>query len=207
MGGWFNREIRSVADIAGLKMRIPGPGGVVMSRLGATVQVLAGGDIFPALERGAIDATEWVGPYDDEKLGFHKIAPYYYYPGWWEPGATLSIYVNQKAWASLSSEYQAIFRAATQEAALTMQARYDARNPLALTRLIKAGVKLRAFPDDVMRATQAESIALLEEYAAADVRFASIYADWKAYREQSSDWFSTAEFEYARFVLSGRLSA
>ena len=206
MGGWFNREINSVDDIAGLKMRIPGPGGVVMNRMGATVQVLAGGDIFPALERGAIDATEWVGPYDDEKLGFYKVAPYYYYPGWWEPGATLSVYVNREAWESLSTEYQAIFRAATQEAALTMQTRYDAQNPPALARLLAKGVKLRPFPDDVMRAAERESIAVLEEYAAADTRFAQIYSAWKIYKEQSSDWFSTAEFTYAKWALSNRLS-
>jgi TRAP-type mannitol/chloroaromatic compound transport system substrate-binding protein len=202
MGGWFNREINSVADIAGLKMRIPGPGGVVMNRMGATVQVLAGGDIFPALERGAIDATEWVGPYDDEKLGFYKVAPYYYYPGWWEPGATLSVYVNQEAWASLSAEHQAIFRAATQEAALTMQTRYDALNPPALARLLANGVQLRPFPQDVMEAAERESVAVLEEYAAADPRFAKIYDAWKAYRQESSEWFSTAEFSYAKWALS-----
>ncbi|HVS03469.1 MAG TPA: ABC transporter substrate-binding protein, partial [Thermoanaerobaculia bacterium] len=98
MGGWFKRPIETAADVRGLRMRIPGLGGEVMDRLGATVQVLAGGDIFPALESGTIDATEWVGPYDDEKLGFHKVAKLYYYPGWWEPGPSLSFYVNRRQW-------------------------------------------------------------------------------------------------------------
>ena len=168
MGGWFNREIRSVADIEGLRMRIPGPGGEVMARLGATVQVLAGGDIYLALERGAIDATEWVGPYDDEKLGFHKVAKYYYYPGWWEPGPALSFYVNKEAWEGLSAEFKSIFRSACHDAGMVMQARYDARNPQAMTRLRASGVEWRPFTDDVMAAAQRESIALLEENAAAD---------------------------------------
>ena len=129
MGGWFRREVNSADDLRGLKMRIPGLGGDVMDRMGVTVQVLAGGDIYPALERGAIDATEWVGPYDDEKLGLHKAAPYYYYPGWWEPSASVSYEVNQRAWDTLSSEYKAVFEVAAQSSARRMLYYYDAKNP------------------------------------------------------------------------------
>lgn len=112
MGGWFKRQVQSVADLNGLKMRIPGLGGKVMAQLGVNVQVLPGGEIYLALDRGAIDAAEWVGPYDDEKLGLHKAAKYYYYPGWWEPGPTLEAQVNQAAWAKLPKEYQQIFTTA-----------------------------------------------------------------------------------------------
>ena len=150
MGGWFRREIKSLADLKGLKMRIPGIGGQIMARLGVVPQTLAGGDIYPALESGALDATEWVGPYDDEKLGFHKVAKHYYYPGWWEPGPQISFYVNLKKWQELPPPYRAAFEAATVEANLYMLAEYDAKNPAALQRLLKAGVKLHAFPKDVM---------------------------------------------------------
>jgi TRAP-type mannitol/chloroaromatic compound transport system substrate-binding protein len=200
MGGWFKREVGSVQDLSGLKMRIPGLGGQVMSRLGATVQVLAGGDIFPALERGAIDATEWVGPYDDEKLGFHKVAKLYYYPGWWEPGPSLSFYLHTKAWAGLPIEFQEIFQSAAHEAATVMQARYDARNPAALVRILAAGVDLRRFSDDVMQAAAKESRALLEEQAAADGAYRKIYEHWSKFRKASNRWMSTAELAYTTYA-------
>lgn len=200
MGGWFKRELGGLSDLAGLKMRIPGLGGRVMSALGVSVQNIAGGDIFPALERGAIDATEWVGPHDDEQLGFHKAAPYYYYPGWWEPGPSLSFYVGEQAWAALSAEHQAIFTAACAVAARTMQARYDQRNPAALARLVAAGVQLRPFPADVMAAAQAASAQLLAEDAAKDAKFAAVLNHWQAFRTASAAWFGTAELAYAQAV-------
>jgi TRAP-type mannitol/chloroaromatic compound transport system substrate-binding protein len=199
MGGWFRREIGSVADLQGLKMRIPGLGGDVMSRLGATVQVLAGGDIYPALERGAIDATEWIGPYDDEKLGFHKVAKFYYYPGWWEPGPGLSFLVNRAAWDGLSDEFRAIFETAALTAGTRMQAQYDARNGAALARLLASGVELRAFPDDVMKAARDQAEAISAEHAAADPRYAKILTEWKKYRDESFRWFGTTELAYAEF--------
>lgn len=201
MGGWFKREIDSAEDLKGLKMRIPGLGGEVMSRLGVTVQVLAGGDIYPALERGALDATEWAGPYDDEKLGFHKIAKYYYYPGWWEPGPSLSYLVNRDAWNTLPKAYQDMFTAAASESATTMQARYDQKNPPALRRLLAEGVEIRPFTDDLMRAAQKTSMELLEEQAAADAGYRKIYEPWKAARQATYRWFSTAELTYARFAF------
>jgi len=150
MGGWFRKEIKSLADLKGLKMRIPGIGGQIMARLGVVPQTLPGSDVYPALERGAIDAAEWVGPYDDEKLGFHRIARHYYYPGWWEGEAQLSFYVNQAAWRALPELYRQAFEAAAAEANQLMLARYDARNPPALLRLVGQGVKLHAYPKDVM---------------------------------------------------------
>ncbi len=201
MGGWFKREIRSIEDLKGLKMRIPGLGGEVMSRMGVTVQVLAGGDIFPALERGVIDATEWVGPYDDEKLGFHKIARYYYYPGWWEPGPELVFYVNSSAWNQLPRTYQEILQTAAWEAHVTMMAAYDAKNPPALKRLLEGGVQLRAFPEDVMRTAYQISFELFDDFAAQDPLYRKIYESWRAFRKDIYQWFSTAELSYAAFAF------
>ncbi len=201
MGGWFRREIGSVSDIQGLKMRIPGLGGQVMDRLGATVQVLAGGDIYPALERGAIDATEWVGPYDDEKLGFHKVAKLYYYPGWWEPGPSLSYYVNRKAWDELPSTYQAMFEAAAAESARVMQARYDARNPAALARLLEQGVELKRFSNDILQAAETAAFELMEEAAAADATYNKVFTAWKKVRQEAFSWFGTGELAFAEYAF------
>jgi TRAP-type mannitol/chloroaromatic compound transport system substrate-binding protein len=200
MGGWFKREVQTLADLKGLKMRIPGLGGEVMSRLGVTVQVLAGGDIYPALERGAIDATEWVGPYDDEKLGFQQVVQNYYYPGWWEPGPTLSFYVNRNAWDELPDEYREMFSSAATDAAMLTTARYDALNPPALDRLLAQGVKLRRFPDDIMRAALEASFELYEEQAAKDQGYRRIYESWRGARRELYRWFDTAELAYAGFA-------
>ena len=201
MGGWFKKEIGSLTDMKGLKMRIPGFGGKVMTEMGVAVQTLAGGEIYTALERGAIDATEWVGPYDDEKLGFHKVAKFYYYPGWWEPGPSLSFYVNAEAWATLPSDYQAIFQAAAKEAEITMQARYDSQNPQALERLLAAGVQTRPFSEDIMSKAHQVSLQLLEDNAAADASYGAIYSAWKKARTSSFKWFGTAEAAYAQFTF------
>src|SRR5881397_1878090 len=152
MGGWFRKEINTVDDLKGLKMRIGGFAGRVMQKLGVVPQQLAGGDIYPALEKGTIDAAEWVGPYDDEKLGFYKIAPHYYYPGWWEADSMYSLFVNIKEWEKLPKEYQAAVEAACYEANLDMMAQYDFKNPQALQRLVKNGVKLHAFSPEIMKA-------------------------------------------------------
>lgn len=206
MGGWFRRPIGSVAELRGLRMRIPGLGGEVMSRLGVSVQVLAGGDIYPALERGAIDATEWVGPYDDEKLGFHQVARYYYYPGWWEPGPALSFYVNRQAWDRLPSSYQQAFETAAHAASMDMMAAYDARNPPALARLLERGVQLRPFPRDMMEAALRVSEDLIEAQAGAERGYGRIHEEWKRFRGETYRWFSTADFTYEQFALP-RLAA
>ncbi|MGH7501924.1 MAG: TRAP transporter substrate-binding protein [Longimicrobiales bacterium] len=201
MGGWFKREINSAAELRGLNMRIPGLGGDVMDRLGVTVQVLASGDIYPALERGAIDATEWVGPADDEKLGFHRAANFYYYPGWWEPGPSMSFMVNRAAWDQLPSGYQEAFRTAAVEAATSTITTYDAQNPAALQRLLSEGVQLRRFSTEIMEAARTAAEAILEEQAAADPTYANIHTQWKAFRDAAFGWFGTSEKAYAEFAF------
>jgi len=200
MGGWFKREIRSVADLRGLKMRIPGMGGAVMNHLGVTVQVLGGSEIYPALERGAIDATEWVGPYDDERLGFQNAAPFYYYPGWWEPGPSMSFMVNRQAWDQLPAAYREAFEVAAVYAMNGTQTIYDAKNPQALARLVAGGTQLRRYPDDVMAAAERATRELLEQNAAADATYRRIYDAFREFRSDSYQWFETAEQEFARFA-------
>ena len=201
MGGWFRKEVNTVADLKGLRMRIPGLGGQVMSRLGTTVQVLAGGDIYPALERGAIDATEWVGPYDDEKLGFYKVAKLYYYPGWWEPCAGLSFLVNTSAWAKLPKEYQQVFETAASQAGVVVQNRYDARNGPALTRLLQQGVKLMRYSDDILKAARTASEELFAEQAAKEAAYKKVFEHWDKTRKEMFSWFGTTERAYADFAF------
>jgi len=201
MGGWFRNEIGSLADINNLKMRIPGLGGEIMNAMGATVQQLAGGDIYPALERGAIDATEWVGPHDDEKLGFYKVAKYYYYPGWWEPGPTVSFLINREAWDKLPVRYQQAIEVASAEVNLSMLAEYDARNAPALARLLDKGVQLRPFPDDVMREAKRLTDELMDSMAADDAGYREVYDAWKKFRAESTRWFASAETTYAAFAF------
>src|SRR5260370_11224904 len=152
MGGWFRKEIREVADLKGLKFRIGGFAGATIQKLGGVPQQIAAGDIYPALERGTIDAAEWIGPYDDEKLGFNKVAKYYYYPGWWEGGQANHLMINVDKWNELPKRYQAIITSAAAYANTELTAKYDARNPAALKRLIAGGTELRAFPQPVMEA-------------------------------------------------------
>jgi TRAP-type mannitol/chloroaromatic compound transport system substrate-binding protein len=200
MGGWFRREISTVADLRGLRMRIPGAGAQVMNRLGVTVQVLGGAEIYPALERGAIDATEWVGPYDDEKLGLHRAARFYYYPGWWEPGPSLSFMVNRRAWDALPRVYQEAFEMAAAWAATSTQAIYDVRNPQALERLVAGGTQLRRFSDEIMQACAAASRELLAEQAARNAGYRKVHDAFRSFREDSFRWFGTAEAAYAEFA-------
>ena len=136
MGGWYRKEIKSLADVKGLKFRVGGFAGKVLERMGGVPQNIPGGEIYQALEKGTIDAAEWVGPYDDQKLGFNKVAPFYYYPGWWEGGPQLDFFINEKAFDALSAENKAIVESAAADAHVVMQARYDARNPAALKQLV-----------------------------------------------------------------------
>lgn len=201
MGGWFKRQIKTARDLNGLKMRIPGLGGEVMRRLGVNVQVLPGGDIFLALERNTIDAAEWVGPYDDQKLGLQKAAKYYYYPGWWEPGPTLEVLVNLQAWEKLPKEYQEIFKTAAYEANINMLAAYDARNRQALAQLTKGGTQLTRYSDDILNAAQKISFEIYEENAAKEASFKTVYEPWKAFRDQVYQWNQVNELSYANFVM------
>ena len=202
MGGWFRRPVESLDDLRGLRMRIPGIGGEIMSRLGVTVQVLGGGDIYPALERGAIDATEWVGPYDDEKLGFYEIAPYYYLPGWWEPGLSATLMVSLDAWNELPGGYREILESVTREVNLDMLARYDAENPRALARLVNDhGVTLTAFSEEILEAAWRESNAYLEEQAARSDDFRRVYESFRDFRQRAFPYFAGNELHYARFAF------
>ena len=202
MGGWFRKEIKSVADLKGLKMRISGLGGQMLARLGVVPQQIGGGEIYQALERGTVDAAEWVGPYDDEKLGFNKVARYYYYPGWWEGGPQLSIFVNAGKWAALPKRYQSALELACAEANVTMLARYDAMNPDALRRLVAGGAQLRAFPRPVLEAAQKAAFELYDELAEKSTHFQRIYASWLKFRAGQFLWFRVAEMSYDNFVFT-----
>jgi len=200
MGGWFKQPINSLADLKGLKMRIPGQGGQVMAELGVNVQVLPGSEIFIALDRGTIDAAEWVGPFDDEKLGLNKAAKYYYYPGWWEPGPTLDLLINKATWAKLPKEYQAIVMTAAREANLNMLAQYDQLNAQSLQKLLSSGTQLQAYSPEILQAAQKASQALLESNASKDATFKAVYEPWQAFRQQIREWNRINELSYANFV-------
>lgn len=205
MGGWYRKEIKSLADIKGLKMRIGGFAGRVLERMGGVPQNIPGGEIYQALEKGTIDAAEWVGPYDDQKLGFAKVAPNYYYPGWWEGGAQLDFYINQKAWNSLPKEYQAIVESAASFAHVDMQAKYDGRNGASLRSLVAGGAKLHKFPADVMNAAFKESMALYAELNEKNPRWKKVYADYSNFRRDSNQWFRFAEAGFDDFMQAQKL--
>ena len=205
MGGWYRKEIKSLADIKGMKMRIGGFGGLVLSRIGGVPQNIPGGEIYSALEKGTVDAAEWVGPYDDQKLGFNKVAPNYYYPGWWEGGPQLDFYINQKAWDGLSAEYKAIVEAASAMAHIAMQAKYDAKNPAALKQLVGAGTKLHRFPKDVMEAAFKESMALYSELSGKNPNWKKVYEDYAKFRGDQNLWFRFAEAGFDDFMQAQKL--
>ena len=193
MGGWFKQRINTAADLQGLKMRILGLGGEVMSRLGVNSEALPGGEIFPALEGGAIDAAEWVGPYDDEKLGLYKVAKYYYHPGWWEPGTALHVFVNRKIWEQLPRAYQQMFQTAASEVNLEILARYDQRNGDALRRLVGEGVTLVPYGKDILEAAEQASFEIYEDHAIKNQDFRRIYEPWSRFRENILHWSNVKE--------------
>jgi TRAP-type mannitol/chloroaromatic compound transport system substrate-binding protein len=202
MGGWFKRPLEGVASLRGLKMRIPGLGGKVMAALGVNVQVLPGGEIYLALDRGAIDAAEWTGPYDDEKLGLHRAARYYYYPGWWEPGPTLTALVNRSAWRRLPKEYQAMFTTACYEANLTMLSRYDSLNAQALQRLQKGTTQLEFYGEPILTAARDASEALFADIGRSDAGFAALHGEWLRFRAGVQDWNRINELSFANFSFA-----
>jgi TRAP-type mannitol/chloroaromatic compound transport system substrate-binding protein len=205
MGGWMRREVRSASDFKGLKFRIGGFAGRVLERLDGVPQNIPGGEIYQALEKGTIDAAEWIGPYDDLKLGFHKVAPFYYYPGWWEGGLQLDLYINQKAYDALSAENKAIVEAASAFAHVETQAKYDARNPGALKQLVGSGAKLRPFPSDLMTAAFKESMALYSELSARNENWRKVYGDYAKFRSDQNLWFRFTEATFDRFMQSQKL--
>ena len=200
MGGWFRKEIKTVDDLKGLKFRVGGFAGQVLAKVGVVPTMLAGGDIYPALEKGTIDAAEWVGPYDDEKLGFNKVAPFYYYPGWWEGGPQLSVLVNQKAWESLPKSYQNVLEAACAEGNILMPAKYDAQNPAALRRLVAGGSKLRPFSREIMEACFKAANELYAETSAKNANFKKVYDSWVKFRDEQNLWFRVAEAGFDSFM-------
>jgi TRAP-type mannitol/chloroaromatic compound transport system substrate-binding protein len=201
MGGWFRKEIKTVDDLKGLKMRIGGFAGQVLSKLGVVPQQIPGGEIYPALEKGTIDAAEWIGPYDDEKLGFYKVAPYYYYPGWWEGGAIVEFFMNKAKLAELPKHYQSLLMTATERANGYMQAKYDHGNPGALRRLAAAGAKLMPFPTDVLSACFDAANEVYAETSAKNEAFKKIWDAQKAYRGDEYLWFQISEYTYDTFMM------
>jgi TRAP-type mannitol/chloroaromatic compound transport system substrate-binding protein len=207
MGGWFRKEIKSVKDLKGLKFRIGGMAGLVFAKLGATPQLIGGPDIYPALEKGTIDAAEWVGPYDDEKLGFNKVAQYYYYPGFWEGGTMLHALVNEKKWNELPKSYQAALAAACGEVNVEMQAKYDDVNPKALRRLVGSGTKLRPYPRAVLEAAEKAAYELYGELMAKSPHWKRVYPEWKKYRDEQFLWFRVAEATYDNYAFFSKVKA
>ncbi len=202
MGGWFRKEIKTVEDLKGLKFRIGGFAGQVLTPLGVVAQQLAGGDIYPALEKGTLDAAEWVGPYDDEKLGFNKVAQFYHYPGWWEGGPMLSTLVNNAAWEQLPAPYKNALEAACYEANTWMVAKYDAVNPAALRRLAAAGTQLRPFPREVMQACYQSANKIYEETSAKNAKFKKVYDSWVKFRDEEQLWWRVAELTFDNFMAA-----
>ena len=204
MGGWFRKEIKSLADLKGLKMRIGGFAGTVIARLGVVPQQISGGEVYSSLERGTIDAAEWVGPYDDEKLGLHRVAPYYYYPGWWEGGAMLHNFINIEKWNSLPPAYQSIVKTASSMANDWMTAKYDAGNPPAMKRLLTDGAQLRPFPPAVMEASLKAALEVYKEVSATNADFKKVWEQMLAFRNDQYLWWRVAEYTYDDFLIRHR---
>ena len=204
MGGWFRKEIKTLQDLQGLKMRIAGLAGNVMQKLGVVPQQIPGGDIYPALERGTIDAAEWVGPYDDEKLGFNKVAPFYYYPGWWEGGAMIKFFFNKEKLASLPKSYRAVVEAAAAYANIDMTAKYDAKNPGALRRLVGGGAQLKPFSQEILEACLKAANEFYDETSAKNADFKKIWENMRAFRNEEYLWFQVAEYTYDNFMIRAR---
>ena len=206
MGGWYRKEIKTVADLKGLKMRLGGGlFGEAMAKLGVVAQNMPGGEIYQALEKGTLDASEFVGPHDDAKLGFNKVAPFYYYPGWWEGGADLEFFINNKAYAKLSDENKAILDAATVVAARDMTAKYDAYNPIALKKLVAEKTQLKAFPKAVMDAGFKASMEVFEEHSAKSAEFKKIHDDMRAFQRDQILWNRFSEYPFNQYMSSVKI--
>jgi len=205
MGGWYRKEVKSLADMKGMKMRIGGFGGKILERLGGVPQNIPAGEIYQALEKGTVDAAEWIGPYDDLKLGLFKVAPHYYYPGWWEGSTQFSLYVNQKAFDGLSAENKAIIGAASARTHVTMQANWDFKNPGALKTLVSQGAKLHAFSPDIMKAAFTATEDVYAELDAKNPNWKKIYGDMKPFRADSNLWLRFSEARFDGFMQSQKL--
>ena len=199
MAGWFNKEINSLDDLKGLKMRIPGLGGEVLKRAGGTPVNIAGGELFTSLQSGAIDATEWVGPYNDMAFGLHKAAKYYYYPGWHEPGSTLECFINKKAFNALSKDLRSIVLTACKAANLDMLSEFTARNNQALQQLVNQhNVQVKALPDDVLIKLRTLSEEVVSEMVEREPMARKIYESFDQFRRQVIQWEKVSEQAYLR---------
>lgn len=207
MGGWFRKEIKTVNDLNGIKMRIGGWAGKTMAKLGVIPQQIPGGDIYPALEKGTIDAAEWVGPYDDEKLGFYRVAKNYYYPGWWEGGTALHFFINIEKWNSLPKTYQALIIAAAGYVNMDVQAKYDSRNPQALKRLVANGAALHQFSQEIMEACLKASNEVNAETSAVDPDYKKIWESQSSFRNDENLWWQIAEYSFETFMIRTRPKA
>ncbi len=201
MGGWYRKEINTLDDLKGLKMRIGGFAGKVIEKLGVIPQQIAGGEIYQALEKGTIDAAEWVGPYDDEKLGFYKVAPNYYYPGWWEGGPVLHTLINLAKWNELPKSYQAILSSACQAANCDMMASYDHKNPTAVKKLVAAGAKLQPFSQDILQACFDAATATYAEISGANAGFKKIHDSQSAFKKDAYLWAQISEYTFDTFMM------
>ena len=201
MGGWFKREVNAIEDFQGLKMRVPGLGGQILERLGAEIQVLAGDKIFEALEKGLIDAAEWKNPHADEMLGLNRVAPLYYYPGWWEPGTSYEFQVNLNQWQQLPKEYQDIFQAAATDVNAKMLAKFNAVNGQVLENMVLGGTTLLPFSQEILKATYQTAFEFYEEIASQDTTFKNIYEPWKVFRDRIYGWNKLNELSFANFAI------
>ena len=207
MGGWFRKEIKTVDDLKGIKFRIGGMAGLALAKLGVVPQMIAGPDIYPALEKGTIDGAEWVGPYDDERLGFNKVAKYYYYPGFWEGGPMIMALINEKKWEELPKSYRAALTAACGEVNTWMPAKYDAQNPEALRRLLSSGTELRVFPRPVLEASEKAAYELYDELSAKSAHWTRIYPAWRKFRDEQFLWFRVAEYTYDNYSFFSKVGS
>lgn len=201
MGGWFRKEINTIEDLKGLKLRVGGIAGKILERLGAVPQQISGGEVYAALEKGAIDAAEWVGPYDDEKLGFVRIAPYYYYPGWWEGSAEAHILTNKELWDNLPERYQELIRICARVASAKVLQYYDARNPAALMKLTEQGAQLRQFSEEILQACFDTSKEVYAEISAENEDFKTLWDRMKEFRVQTYRWQQLSEYTFDSFMM------
>ena len=205
MGGWFRKEIKTVADLKGLKFRTNPFAGKVLEPFGVVPQSIPGADLYPALEKGTLDALEWVGPYDDQKLGFNKVAKYYYYPGWWEGGPQLDFYINNKAWEALPAEYKAAVEAAASHAHVIMTAKYDARNPIALKQMVGSGTLLRPFSNEILNAAFKSAQQVYADLNNSNPEWKKVYADYRKFLADENAWFRFSEGLFDRFMQQQKL--
>lgn len=201
MGGWFRKEINTIEDVQGLKFRIAGLAGAVFEKMGAVPQQIAAADIYPALEKGTIDATEFVGPYDDQRLGFVKVAPYYYYPAFWEAGSSLHFMFQKGLFDELPAGYKSLVTAAAQAADADMLQRYDALNPDAIKALVAEGAQLRPFKKDILESGFEAATAVYDDLIAKNADFKTVYESMMAFRAKGYLWFQIAEYNFDTFMM------